>query len=145
MKFVNDVYTSTFKDCVSHTSKTHGYTLPEDIEAYVAILLGSFVERTTFLPDKSFAEAYTKLSNRQSSNAKELADVCLFVVGVFPTYGSRYGITKEYYANIGKASYDIASKSLNYNLFSQLCQHFDIVTHIIMLSTTPPKHTSRIY
>jgi len=140
MRYVKPEYISVFKDCIAQTSEQSGYTLPEEVEAYVAILLGSFVEKPNFLPNSTFAESYLRLAHRDSLPAKELADVCLFVVGVFPAYG----IGKDYYANIGKSSYDLASKQLNYNLFTQLCQQFDIVTEIIQLSTIPPKHNIRI-
>ena len=140
MRYVKPEYISVFKDCIAQTSEQSGYTLPEEVEAYVAILLGSYVEHLDFLPDSTFAESYLRLKRKDSLPAKELADVCLFVVGVFP----KYGIGKDYYTNMGKSSYDLASKQLNYNLFAQLCQHFDIVSEIITLSTTPPKHNIRI-
>ena len=140
MRYVNNHYISAFKDCITQTSQHVGYTLPEDIEAYCAILLGSYVDRPNFLPADSFAESYLRLTKRDKTNAKELADTCLFVVSVFPDYG----ISEEYYTNIGKSSYDLASKQLNYNLFRDLCQHFEIVSKIIKLSTTPQPFNIRI-
>ena len=136
MRYVNGNYISVFKDCISQTSEKTGYTLPEEVEAYCAILLGSYVDQPNFLPESTFAESYLQLSKKNSLQAKELADVCLVVVGVFETVGN---MPKEYYVNIGKSSYDLASKQLNYRLFAELCQHFDIVTHIIQLSTTPER------
>ena len=140
MRYVNEHYISVFKDCITKTSEQTGYTLPEDIEAYVAILLGSFVDRPDFLPADSFAETYLQLDKKQCQNAKELADTCLFVVGVFPGYG----ISVDYYTNIGKSSYNIASQQLNYKLFNDLCQNFEIVTKIIRLSTKPKQFNIRI-
>lgn len=137
MRYVNNHYISVFKDCIAETSEHTGYTLPEDVEAYCAILLGSFVDRPNFLPADSFAESYLSLKKQDSTNAKDLADVCLFVVSVFPNYG----ISKDYYTNIGKSSYDAASKQLNYKLFRDLCQQFEIVSKIIRLSTTSQTFT----
>lgn len=140
MRYVNNHYISAFKDCITQTSQHIGYELPEDVEAYCAILLGSFVERPDFLPADSFAESYLALTRRDSASAKELADTCLFVVSVFPDYG----ISTAYYTNIGKSSYDIASKQLHYKLFQNLCQHFEVVTKVIRLSTTPQQFNIRI-
>ena len=140
MRYVNNHYISAFKDCIAQTSQHAGYTLPEDVEAYCAILLGSFVDRPDFLPADSFAESYLRLTRRDSANAKELADICLFVVSVFPDYG----VNTNYYIDIGKSSYDIASKQLHYNLFQDLCQHFEIISEVIRLSTTPRQFNVRI-
>jgi len=140
MRYVNENYISVFKDCISQTSEQTGYTLPADIEAYCAILLGSYIDQPNFLPEGTFAENYLQITKQKSYQAKELADVCLIVVGVFETVGT---MPKEYYSNIGKSSYDIASKQLNYRLFAELCQHFDVVAQIIKLSTTS-KQTPRI-
>lgn len=121
-----------------------GYELPEDLQAYIAILLGSFVDRPHFLPKDSFAQAYMTLKDPKHLSAKELADVCLFVVGVFPNMGKRYGFKSDYYASIGVSSYDIAAQGLNRNLFEQLRDRFDIASTVIKLSTTPPKPSIQI-
>jgi hypothetical protein len=70
-------------------------------------------------------------------SAKELADACLFVVGVFPNMGKRYGLNKNYYTRIGISSYDIAAQGLNRVLFEQLRDSFDLAGKIIKLSTGP--------
>jgi hypothetical protein len=63
----------------------------------------------------------------------------LFVVGVFPNMGKRYGLESDYYASIGISSYDIAAQGLNRTLFEQLRDRFDIASEVIKLSTTPPR------
>ena len=35
MRVIKDEYVSVFRDCINETSRQEGYTLPEDIEAYV--------------------------------------------------------------------------------------------------------------
>lgn len=140
MRYVNNHYISVFKDCITQTSQHAGYTLPEDVEAYCAILLGSYVDRPNFLPADSFAESFLRLTKKDSMHAKELADVCLFVASVFPDYG----ISVDYYTNIGKSSYDLASKRLHYKLFQDLCQHFEVISKVIRLSTTPQQFNIRI-
>lgn len=142
--YIRDEYTQVFRECILETQHQTGYELPEDLQAYIAILLGSFVDRPHFLPKDSFAQAYITLKDPKHLSAKELADVCLFVVGVFPNMGKRYGFKSDYYASIGVSSYDIAAQGLNRNLFEQLRDRFDIASEVIKLSTTPPKPSIQI-
>jgi len=142
--YIKDEYTLVFRECIIETQHQTGYELPEDLQAYLAILLGSFIDRPYFLPEDSFAQAYMTLKEPKHLSAKELADVCLFVVGVFPNIGKRYGFDARYYASIGVSSYDIAAQGLNRKLFEQLRDRFDIASEIIKLSTTPPKPSVQI-
>jgi hypothetical protein len=135
--YIKDEYTQVFRECILETQHQMGYELPEDLQAYIAILLGSFIDRPHFLPKDSFAEAYMSLKNPKHLSAKELADACLFVVGVFPNMGKRYGLNKNYYTRIGISSYDIAAQGLNRVLFEQLRDSFDLASKIIKLSTGP--------
>ena len=133
MRYINDEYVSVFKDCITETSRQEGYTLPEDIEAYVAILLGSFIDEPDFLPNPTFIEAYMN----GTMPSKDLADVCLFVRGVFPTHGTRYGLDKTYYSKIGKSCYENAGEFLHPELFGQLALHFDFLGDFIELTVNP--------
>ena len=142
--YIRDEYTQVFRECILETQHQTGYELPEDLQAYIAILLGSFVDRPHFLPKDSFAQAYMTLKDPKHLSAKELADVCLFVVGVFPNMGKRSGLESDYYASIGVSSYDIAAQGLNRTLFEQLRDRFDIASEVIKLSTTPPKPSIQI-
>jgi len=72
-------------------------------------------------------------------SAKELGDTCLFVTGVFPTYGCRKGLNIKYYSNIGKSSYSMASEYLNIDLFDNLSKHFDILRDFIDISINKHK------
>ena len=130
MRYINDEYVSVFKDCITEISRQEGYTLPEDIEAYVAILLGSFIDEPDFLPNPTFTEAYMN----GTMPSKDLADVCLFVRGVFPKYGNKAHIT-----TIGKSSYGNAGKQLRMRMFEDISKNFDIVVKIIRISTRPAK------
>lgn len=130
MRYINDEYVSVFKDCITETSRQEGYTLPEDIEAYVAILLGSFIDEPDFLPSPTFTEAYMN----RTMPSKDLADVCLFVRGVFPKYGNKTHIT-----TIGKSSYGNAGRQLRMRMFEDISKNFEIVVKIIRISTRPAK------
>tara|TARA_B100001057_G_scaffold411155_1_gene426623 strand:+ start:12408 stop:12833 length:426 start_codon:yes stop_codon:yes gene_type:complete len=130
MRFIRDEYVTVFRECLIETSRQEGFTLPEDIEAYVAILLGSFIDEPDFLPSPTFTEAYIK----GTMPSKDLADVCLFVRGVFPKYGD-----KNYLTTIGKSSYDNASKQLRMRMFEDISNNFETVVKVIRISTRPAK------
>lgn len=130
MRFIRDEYVTVFRECLIETSRQEGFTLPEDIEAYVAILLGSFIDEPDFLPSPTFTEAYIK----GTMPSKDLADVCLFVRGVFPKYGD-----KNYLTTIGKSSYDNASRQLRMRMFEDISNNFETVVKVIRISTRPAK------
>ena len=125
-----DYYTNAFYSVVKETQEHTGYTLPNHIEAYVVMLLASKVDQPDFLPKGTFAESY--MNNR---SPKELGDTCLFVSGVFPSYGERKGLSRKYYKDIGRSSY----ASMRGEIFVELTTHFDLLSDFIELSSTPPK------
>ena len=138
---MQDAYTNVFYDVVKESQSQHGYELPEHIEAYVVMLLAYHIDRPNFLPEKSFAEAYLKLRRPASLSAKELGDTCLFVTGVFPTYGSKHGIERKYYQNIGSTSYEMVAEVMNGELFSTLAKHFVFVSEFIEVTISSSRLT----
>lgn len=136
---MKDAYQLAFFDIVKSSSDKNGYELPEQVEAYVVMLLANYVERTNFLPEESFAEAYMKLSQPYNYSAKELGDTCLFVTGVFPTYGSSKGINRSYYQNIGSSSYEMVAKTMHGELFDALATHFIFLSEFIEITVSSSK------
>ena len=134
---MNDAYTSALFDVVKETSAKRGYDLPEPIEAYVVMLLANFVDKPDFLPD---AFGTTLLQLKTSSQAKKLGDTCLFVAGVFPTFGERHGIKRRYYQDIGITSYEIVAEVQNPELFSTLATHFNFLSDFIEAVTHSSKY-----
>lgn len=132
---MRDEYFVPMNEIVLNTQTETGYELPEDVTVYVGALLASFIDKPDFLPERSFAEAYSKLRKKDLSQAKELGDTCLFLSGVFPKYGRRYGLNKRYYREIGSNSYDIASMRMSQEVFTLLSKHFDFVADFITLCT----------
>ena len=130
---MKDEYTTVFYDLVQETQSTTGYELPLEVEAYVVMLLADKLDKPNFLPEKSFAEAYLSLKQPYRLSAKELGDTCLFVTGVFP----EYGLSVDYYSNIGKSSYSIATTSLDIEIFDLLSTKFDFVREFINIATKP--------
>jgi len=136
---MNDAYRVAFYDVVKETQATSGYNLPEHLEAYVVMLLAHHIDRPDFLPEDSFAQAYLKLNRPADYTAKELGDTCLFVTGVFPTYGSKHGINRRYYQDIGIGSYEMVAEVMHKDLFSQLATHFDFLSNFIEITTHSAK------
>ncbi|MBC8550111.1 MAG: hypothetical protein H8D23_10700 [Candidatus Brocadiales bacterium] len=141
---MQDEYVNIFYELVKEAIKSSGCELPYEVEAYIAILLGTHLAKPSFLPQTSFAETYLELQKRNFRSAKELADTCLFVTGVFPNFGSNKGLDIEYYSSIGKSSYISASNGLNKDLFSIISARFDFLREIIEITTTPSPLTIKI-
>jgi hypothetical protein len=136
---MKDVYVDAFRGVVKETQAETGYELPETIEAYVVMLLAHNMDRPHFLPEHSFAQAYLKLRRPADYTAKELGDACLFVTGAFPYYGSKHGLDRRYFQDIGISSYDIVAESFNTELFSTLSNHFVFVSDFITIVTRSSK------
>lgn len=133
---MNDAYRTALFDVVKDTSAKRGYDLPEPIEAYVVMLLANYVDKPDFLPD-TFATTLLKLKN--SSEAKQLGDTCLFVAGVFPNMGERKGLKRRYYQDIGTTSYEMVAEVQNPELFSTLATHFNFLSDFIEVTVNSSK------
>ena len=118
---MQDAYVQAFADCVRSTRQQTGIELPEHIEHYAVALLAVHVDRVDFLPKHSFAHALYNIRNART--AKELGDTCLFVTGVFPTYG----VNRRYYTDIGKTAYS----SIELELFRDITHSFDVLQTLI--------------
>ena len=134
-------YTSALFDVVKETSATRGYDLPDPIEAYVVMLLSSYVDKPNFLPD-TFGPTFMQL--KTSSEAKQLADTCLFVSGVFPSLGEHKGISRRYYQDIGSSSYEMVAEVQHPELFNTLATHFTFLSEFIEVTVHSSKHVQSI-
>lgn len=140
--YMNDAYSSALYDVVKDTSVSYGYNLPEPIEAYVVMLLTSHVDKPNFLPDSTFAQTF--LTIKSSKEAKELADTCLFVTGVFPDIGKAKGLNRRYYQDIGSSSYEIVAGVKHPELFNTLATHFNFLSDFIKVTVDSSKHVQNI-
>ena len=137
---MNDAYRIAFYDVVKETQADTGYDLPDHLEAYVVMLLAHHIDRPDYLPEKSFAEAYLRLKRPANLSAKELGDTCLFITGVFPTYGKKHGLNRRYFQDIGIGSYEMVAEVMHPDLFSQLATHFNFLSDFIEVITHSPRH-----
>ena len=135
---MNDAYRTALFDVVKETSEREGYELPENIEAYVVMLLATHVDKTNFLPN-TFAEAFLSIKN--PTEAKKLGDTCLFVAGVFPTIGERKGLKRRYYQDIGSTSYEMVAEVMHPELFTPLATHFVFLSNFIEIVVNSSKQT----
>ena len=135
---MKDAYTTAFYNVVKETQINSGFELPHYVEAYIVMLLSDFVDRNDIPPDDSFAEMF--LTIRNSRQAKQLGDTCLFVSGAFPRLKAKYGINRRYYQDIGSTSYEMAS-NINEELFPVLAKHFVFLSEFIEVAVSSPKLT----
>jgi hypothetical protein len=135
---MKDTYNEAFFDVVKETQAKTGMELPHHVEAYIVMLLSDFVDRNDIPPDSTFAEMF--LTIRNSYQAKQLGDTCLFVSGVFPNMKKRHGINRRYYQDIGSTSYEMAS-AMNGELFPALARHFVFLSEFIEVTVNSPKLT----
>ena len=110
--YMKDEYIYAFRGVVQDTQNSTGFDLPEHVEAYIVMFLADHVEKLDFLPRNSFAETLLQLRPGDRT-AKELGDTCLFVAGVFPEFGSKHGINRRFYQDMGSTSYDLVSQQMN--------------------------------
>jgi len=136
---MNDAYSVAFYDVVKETQANTGFELPIDLEAYVVMLLAYYIDKPNYLPEQSFAQAYLKLRRPADFTAKELGDACLFVTGVFPTYGQKHGLNRRYFQDIGIGSYEMVAEVMNIDLFSQLATHFTFLSDFIEVTVNSSK------
>lgn len=136
---MNDAYVLAFRTIVQDTNIETGFMLPDHLEAYIVMLLAEYMERPNFLPERSFIEAFYRIENKRLS-AKELGDTCLFLTGVFPTYGRKYGLDRQYFTGIGINSYTRVAMVLRFKLFDELADHFDFLSKFIERSVHPENY-----
>jgi len=140
---MNDEYTSALFDVVKESSATRGYDLPEPIEAYIVMLLASYVNKPDFLPEQTFGQMFFKL--KTTDEAKNLGDTCLFVAGVFPSIGERKGISRKYYQDIGSSSYEMVAGAQHPELFTALSTHFNFLSEFIETTIHSSKDVQSIF
>jgi hypothetical protein len=114
---MQDAYVQAFVQLATSAREETGIELPAHIEHYVVCLLAVHVDNVHFLPKQSFAHSLMRVRN--SRNAKELGDTCLFVTSVFP----EWGVCERYYTDIGVTAYN----SINTELFQTISVHFETV------------------
>lgn len=136
---MKDAYVDAFRSIVLETQANTGFELPIDLEAYVVMLLAYYIDKPNYLPEQSFAQAYLKLRRPADFTAKELGDACLFVTGVFPTYGTKHGLNRRYFQDIGIGSYEMVAEVMNIDLFSQLATHFTFLSEFIEVTVNSSK------
>ena len=119
---IDDHYVEIFKNLANEAEKRTGYEIPVLLSQYTIMMLADHMRKTQWYPDPSFTENYLQVNNSRS--AKELADECLFISGVFPEYAVRNGVTLTYYQTLGEACYSRAAVDLNKELFQTLSNYF---------------------
>lgn len=131
---MRDSYIWAFYKIVKEVQTKTGYELPHNVESYVTILLANHIDKTNFLPKKTFAESFLNLCYTSWRDSVALGDTCLFMTGVFPEYHTSKGFDVEYFSNIGKSSYDQATEKNPESIYGTLSKNFDFVRDFISIT-----------
>lgn len=125
---IDPAYYTAWFDVVDHTKRKYGWPIPTYIEQYMSAVLANFTDKPDWQPQPSWAETLLQLQTAQA--AKLLGDQALFAAAVFPTMLNSKGITENYFHNIGRTSYNRATK-INAELFGTMSQHFSYIAHCL--------------
>jgi hypothetical protein len=107
-----------------HCSAT-GFTAPDLLIDYLVTLLDSRLTRVDIIPDPSFAERYLLLhQNPKPVDFVDYADSALFFCSLMPDYGSRRGLSMDYYATLGISSYYTVGDMVEDDRYVQLGNWF---------------------
>lgn len=126
---MNDCYRVAFYDAVKTVEQHQGYDIPEEVTVYVIMLLSSKVEDKSIPPDNTFTETFFKI--KTGTEAKQFADNCLFITGVYPKYGERRGINRSFIRDLGSMGYSITAQTSDNTLFSTLSNQFYFISDFI--------------
>ena len=124
---MKDIYVEKFSEVIETTQRRTGYPVSWQMKSYLSYLLADHVERTDFWSE-SVALRYLALEAHHRHSAKDLADNCLVLTGIFPEFGNRRGLNVDYYAEIGAASYGIAADATGSAILAELHVEFYTLT-----------------
>ena len=122
---MKDVYIRTFYTLIKERERDTGFQLPQSVEHYCVYLLAERVEKKNIIPDPSFAEKYLMMyQDPRLEEFKQFGDDCLFFTSILPEYGKRKGLSKNYFCDLGAASYDTCNTLSQDSLYKQLSHCF---------------------
>ncbi len=130
---VDPIYYQTWFDVLDQTKQKYGWPIPTYIEQYMSAVLANYTDKPDWQPANSWAE--TLLQIQTATAAKVLGDQALFASAVFPTLLEHKGITDQYFIDIGRVSYNRASR-INEHLFSTLSRNFEFLSQCLRRTIT---------
>lgn len=122
--FANREFYNILRECLER----QGWDLPQNLANYATGILTERIDKNSWAPEPSYAEAYLTTNNPTALIA--LGDTCWFTRAVFPELGERRGINSSYYVDLGTSCYARALKSLNNPTVAQMEQHFEFLAEI---------------
>jgi hypothetical protein len=120
-----NVTRSQFERLLYEHSRASGFTAPELLLDYLVNLLDSRLTRVDLIPDPSFAERYLLLyQSSRPADYVDYADSALFFCSLMPDYGSRRGLSMDYYATLGISTYYAVGDMVEDDRYIQLGNWF---------------------
>jgi hypothetical protein len=130
---IDPTYYQVWFDVIDQAKNKNGWPIPIYVEQYLSAVLANYVDKPDWQPTPSWAE--TLLQIQSAAAAKVLGDQALFAAAVFPTLLERKGITDRYIIDIGRVSYNRASR-INEQLFITLSRNFEFLTQCLRRTIT---------
>jgi hypothetical protein len=95
-----------FLNTIEQHSAQQGFSAPQDLQWYLALMMANHLQDTHMVPDISFAERYlTMLQSPDPQALQRFADQILLAISVMPALGLRRGIHRVYYQHLGSTAY----------------------------------------
>jgi hypothetical protein len=130
---IDPTYYQVWFDVIDQAKNKNGWPIPIYVEQYLSAVLANYVDKPDWQPSPSWAE--TLLQIQSAAAAKVLGDQALFAAAVFPTLLEHKGITDRYIIDIGRVSYNRASR-INEQLFITLSRNFEFLTQCLRCTIT---------
>lgn len=119
-----------FREHVHQVEDQSGLTLPPLVKIYVAEILAYYIDK----PEEIKTEEGYAIRARAIDNtfkAKQLGDELLWVTGVLGAHRRRYGITIEYFQQLGASAY----RHTHSDVLHTIADEFAVVSSFVARAT----------
>jgi len=127
---IDPIYFACFKELITDVTDRSGIELPYAVGEYCTALLAEYTTNRKI--DYAEAFAIRLMGSESYEDCKTVGDDCLMLVGAFPNYGNRRGISRGYYIEIGKMAYT----KIDRPIFLELVKFFEPASEVIKEAVT---------
>lgn len=114
---------------LKETVVLHGWQIPEPVFEYTVKILAERVDRVSWQPEPSYAEAYMTI--RTPTEALNLGNTCFFTRSVFPELLQRRGIGSTYFVELGQGSYSMVLKHADIPHVRCIRDNFEFLAEVV--------------
>lgn len=119
-----------FREHVHTVESRSGLSLPPLVKLYVAEVLMYYIDKPEEIsPEHPYAIRLREITSR--IQAKQIGDELLWVSGVLGSPRRRYGVTREYYCELGSQAYSMTES----DTLHTIADHFRVVSDFVRIAT----------